>query len=51
VRAAAIAVVNVAVRRVKESSVEIVARTLTVKLSTAVGQVRKLLNNSEHDVV
>ena len=50
VRAASIAVVHVAVRGVKESSVEVVAGALTVELATAVGQV-KLLNNCEHDVV
>jgi hypothetical protein len=50
VRAAAVAVVDVAVRRVEESSVEVVAGTLAVELARAVGQV-KLLNNSEHDVV
>jgi hypothetical protein len=50
VRAAAVAVVDVAVRRVEESSVEVVAGTLAIELSTAVGQV-KLLNNSEHNVV
>ncbi len=50
VRAASIAVVDVAVRGVEQSSVEVVAGALAVELSTAVGQV-KLLNNSEHDVV
>jgi hypothetical protein len=50
VRAASVAVVDVAVRRVEESSVEVVAGTLAVELARAVGQV-KLLNNSEHDVV
>jgi hypothetical protein len=49
VRAAAVAVVDVAVRRVEESSVEVVAGTLAVELARAVGQV-KLLNNSKHDV-
>ena len=50
VRAAAIAVVDVAVGGVGEGSVEIVAGTLSVELSGAVSQV-KLLDNSEHDVV
>ena len=50
VRAASIAVVDVAVRGVEQSSVEVVAGALAVELSAAVGQV-KLLNNSEHDVV
>ena len=49
VRAAAIAVVDVAVGGVGEGSVEIVAGTLSVELSGAVSQV-KLLDNSEHDV-
>ena len=50
VRAASIAVVDIAVGGVEQSSVEVVAGTLTVELATSVGQV-KLLDNSEHDIV
>ncbi len=50
VRAASIAVVDIAVGGVEESSVKVVAGTLTVELATSVGQV-KLLDNCEHDVV
>ena len=39
VRAASVAVVNVAGRGVVESSVEVVARTLSVELTRAVGNV------------
>ena len=51
VRAATIAVVDVAGGGVVESSVEVVAGALAVELARAVAQVSKLLNNSEHDVV
>ena len=50
VRAAAVAVVDIAVGGVEESSVEVVAGTLSVEHATAVGHVQ-LLDNSEHDVV
>ena len=50
VRAASVAVVDIAVGGVEQSSVEVVAGTLTVELTTSVGQV-KLLDNSEHDIV
>ena len=51
VRAASIAVVDIAVGGVEQSSVEVVAGALAVELARAVAQVSKLLNNSEHDVV
>jgi hypothetical protein len=50
VRAAAVAVVDVAVGGVGEGAVEVMAGTLSVELSGAVSQV-KLLDNSEHVVV
>ena len=49
-RAATVAVVDVAVGGVEESSVKVMAGALAVELATAVGQV-KLLDNSEHVVV